>query len=102
MNGRSPDERQGAPDGGHAPAKNPGVYFRPMSQGIESNVDWTATSKPQGERVGPTLARRPISPDSTASEKRDVLDTLLGNHNLTASDVSGNDPYNATGRFFRR
>jgi hypothetical protein len=73
-----------------------------MSQGIESHIDWTATSKPQGKRVGPGLAGQPISPDVTASEKREVLDTLLGKHNLTASDVSGNDPYNTTGRFFRR
>jgi hypothetical protein len=30
------------------------------------------------------------------------MDTLLGANNLSASDVSGNDPYNATGRHFRR
>ena len=73
-----------------------------MSQGIESHGDWTATAMPRGEPVGPDLARRPHMSASTAPEQRDVLDTLLGKNNLTASDVSGNDPYNATGRHFRR
>lgn len=72
-----------------------------MNQGIESHIDWSGPSKPQGDRVGPGLARRPKSP-SVATEKRDVLDTLLGKNNLSASDISGNDPYNATGRHFRR
>jgi hypothetical protein len=31
------------------------------------------------------------------------MDTLLGNNELTSSfDAGGNDPYNATGRQFRR
>jgi hypothetical protein len=29
------------------------------------------------------------------------MDTLLGEHNLSAAEVSGSDPYNATGRHFR-
>jgi hypothetical protein len=33
---------------------------------------------------------------------RDVMNTLLGTNNLTASDLSGSDPYNSTGKFFRR
>jgi hypothetical protein len=37
-----------------------------------------------------------------APEKRNVMDTLLGKNNLSAADLSGNDPYNATGRHFRR
>jgi hypothetical protein len=73
-----------------------------MSQGIESHIDWTANAAPRGKRVGSGLAGRPDAQAPAASEKRDVMDTLLGKNNLTASDVSGNDPYNATGRFFRR
>lgn len=34
--------------------------------------------------------------------KRGVMDTLLGANNLSAQDAGGNDPYNATGRQFRR
>ena len=30
------------------------------------------------------------------------MDTLLGENNLSAYDAGGNDPYNATGRQFRR
>jgi hypothetical protein len=30
------------------------------------------------------------------------MDTLLGENNLSAIDASGADPYNATGRQFRR
>ena len=30
------------------------------------------------------------------------MDTLLGKNNLAALDESGSDPYNATGRQFRR
>jgi hypothetical protein len=30
------------------------------------------------------------------------MDTLLGEHNLAAPDEGGRDPYNATGRQFRR
>jgi hypothetical protein len=30
------------------------------------------------------------------------MDTLLGENKLTAVDIAGNDPYNATGRHFRR
>jgi hypothetical protein len=70
------------------------VYFRSMSQGIQSNS--------RGERVGPGLEHRPERPPSTAPEKRNVMDTLLGKNNLSAADLSGNDPYNATGRHFRR
>lgn len=71
-----------------------------MRQGIESHVDWTAPSKSQ--RVGPGLDARPNRQTSPSAAKRDVMDTLLGKNNLSAADVSGNDPYNATGRHFRR
>jgi hypothetical protein len=30
------------------------------------------------------------------------MDTLLGDNDLAAMDVGGSDPYNATGRQFRR
>jgi len=65
-----------------------------MSQEIESTA--------HGERVGPGLNTRPNPTQSTPSSKRDVMNTLLGKNNLAAADLSGNDPYNATGRHFRR
>ena len=73
-----------------------------MNQGIESHVDWTAPSKSHGERVGPGLNARSNRPPPAAAAKRDVMDTLLGKNNLSPTDLSGNDPYNATGRHFRR
>jgi hypothetical protein len=68
---------------------------------IENNVDWTAPSTPGNERVAPSLSRskKPAQPPATS---RSTLDKLLGDSNLTAYDASGNDPYNATGRQFRR
>ena len=68
---------------------------------IENNVDWTVPSTPGNERVVPSLsrARKPAEPPQP---KRTTLDKLLGDSNLTAFDPSGNDPYNATGRQFRR
>ena len=72
-----------------------------MSQGIESHIDWTAPSKVRSERGGPGSTHRPER-QAPSSDKRKVMDTLLGKNNLSASDVSGEDPYNATGRHFRR
>lgn len=68
--------------------------------GIDNHVDWTAAAKPNQEQVGPGLSRR--KPQRSDMSKRDVMDTLLGENKLTAIDPSGSDPYNATGRFFRR
>jgi len=68
-----------------------------MNPGIEANVDWTAA--PKGERVGPGLAGRQPPAQHTRSS---VMDTLLGESKLSAFDVAGTDPYNATGRHFRR
>jgi hypothetical protein len=69
-----------------------------MNQGIESHIDWTAPTKSRGERGGSgTNRQQPAAP-----EQRKVMDTLLGKNNLSATDVSGDDPYNATGRHFRR
>jgi hypothetical protein len=68
-----------------------------MNTGIDSNVDWTAA--PKVERVGPGRAARHPPTEHTRSS---VMDTLLGENKLTAVDIAGNDPYNATGRHFRR
>ena len=71
-----------------------------MSQGIESHIDWTAPSKSRGD---PSRSGSTSRPDrEPPSDKRKVMDTLLGKNNLSAADVSGEDPYNATGRHFRR
>jgi hypothetical protein len=72
-----------------------------MCPGNDNQVDWTATSTPQGERVAPSLAREP-RPRTVPLTRRSVMDTLLGENDLSALDVSGSDPYNATGRQFRR
>ena len=69
-----------------------------MNPGIEANVDWTAA--PKGERVGPGLATRNTHP--AQHTRSSVMDTLLGDTKLSAVDVAGNDPYNATGRHMRR
>ena len=73
------------------------VYFLSMS-GIENHVDWTAAATPRGGRAGPARGARPAGP----ATRRDVMDTLLGEHKLAAFDVSGSDPYNTTGKQFRR
>ncbi|HTU67199.1 MAG TPA: hypothetical protein VMF52_14720 [Steroidobacteraceae bacterium] len=67
---------------------------------IENHLDWTAASTPGGERVAPTLAR--AAAPAKPVQRRSVLETLLGDANLSASDAGGSDPYNATGRQFRR
>ena len=69
-----------------------------MNSGNEPNVDWTA-ARPRANVSDPgSRARAP--PANQA--KRNVMDTLLGQNKLSAYDASGNDPYNTTGRFFRR
>ena len=72
-----------------------------MSAGIDNNIDWTVPTTPSGERVAPSLSRR-NSPPATPQTRSSVMDTLLGKNNLAALDESGSDPYNATGRQFRR
>lgn len=72
-----------------------------MSSGIDNNIDWTAPATPSGERVAESLSRR-NPPRTAAQTKGSVMDTLLGKNNLVAIDESGSDPYNATGRQFRR
>jgi len=75
-----------------------------MSIGNDNQVDWTAAATPAGEAVVPSLSRnaKPAKPRVLPTTKRGVMDTLLGENNLAAHDAGGNDPYNATGRQFRR
>ncbi len=86
-----------------------------MSPEIENHIDWVAAATPIGEQVGPGLSprktARPAEParraanshgGTTTVSQRNVMDKLLGQNNLAAHDERGNDPYNATGRQFRR
>jgi hypothetical protein len=68
---------------------------------IENHVDWTAPANPGHERMAASLSRPKQQPEP-ARPGRSTLDKLLGDSKLTAYDSSGNDPYNATGRQFRR
>jgi hypothetical protein len=70
-----------------------------MTSGNDNQVDWTAASTPEGDHVVPGFTRQQKPRVHT---KRSVMDTLLGEHNLSASDAGGSDPYNATGKQFRR
>ena len=72
-----------------------------MSAGNDNQVDWTAAATPQGERVTSSLSR-PQKPRAVPQTKQSVMNTLLGENKLSASDAGGGDPYNATGRQFRR
>ena len=74
-----------------------------MSPGNDNQVDWTAAATPSGEGVAASLSRKAKpQPRVLPTTKRGVMDTLLGENNLSAVDAGGNDPYNATGRQFRR
>ncbi len=75
-----------------------------MSPGNDNQVDWTAAATPGGEHVGPGLSGRKHAKRAAPEThtRHSVMDTLLGENNLTAYDASGNDPYNTTGKFFRR
>lgn len=77
-------------------------YISAMCPGSENQVDWTAAAAPQGDRMVPSLSRQQDKPRVLPQTKRSVMDTLLGENNLSAMDASGGDPYNATGRQFRR
>jgi hypothetical protein len=72
-----------------------------MCPGNDNQVDWTGPVTPQGERVLPGLSRQQNA-RVVPNTRRSVMDTLLGQHDLSAIDVSGSDPYNSTGRQFRR
>ena len=71
-----------------------------MSPGNDNQVDWTAAATPS-EGVVQSLATK-ARPRVEPKTRRNVMDTLLGENNLSAVDAGGNDPYNATGRQFRR
>jgi hypothetical protein len=77
-----------------------------MNSGIENHVDWTAPSLPEGERLAQSApARKPVRPATSqprVATRGDVMNLLLGASKLSAADISGADPYNATGRHFRR
>jgi hypothetical protein len=81
--------------------------------GIDNNIDWTVPATPQGEQYGPGLTRKATfqamankaaanKAAAVAVSKHDVMDKLLGENKLAAVDAGGSDPYNATGRQFRR
>jgi hypothetical protein len=81
--------------------------------GIDNNIDWTAAATPQSEQYGPGLSRKSrfqalankaaqTKAAAVTMSRHDVMDKLLGENNLAAVDAGGNDPYNATGRQFRR
>jgi hypothetical protein len=96
-----PDERPDVADGRHPAVNKAGVYFVRMSPGSDNQVDWTAAATPQGDRLVPSLS--PQQPKRAIPQtKRSVMDTLLGENSLSAADTGGSDPYNATGRQFRR
>jgi len=87
-----------------------------MCPGNDNQVDWTAAATPQDERMGERVIDRPSrrvgegvlpslsrpKPRILPQTKRSVMDTLLGKNDLSAHDAGGSDPYNATGRQFRR
>jgi hypothetical protein len=102
MAGAPADERPGAPDDSHPAVIRAGVYFHPMSPGTDSQVDWTAAATPEGDRMVTSLSRQQPEPRVIPQTRRSVMDTLLGQNDLAAVDVAGGDPYNATGRQFRR
>ena len=102
MTGAPADERPDAADDGHPAVIKAGVYFHPMSPGTDNQVDWTAATTPQGDRMAPSLSRQQSKPRVTPQTRRSVMDTLLGENSLAAIDIGGGDPYNATGRQFRR
>ncbi len=66
----------------------------------ENDIQGTAPATPGGEGVLPSLARPRPAPKPAS--RNEVMDTLLGKHDLVALEASGSDPYNATGRHFRR
>jgi hypothetical protein len=89
-------------DHGHVAVMAGRVYFQPMNAANDNQVDWTAASTPSGD-AAPGLARNAkATPRALPTTRRGVMETLLGKNNLAAQDAGGSDPYNATGRQFRR
>ena len=83
------------------PPQTSAAYIEIMSPGDDNQVDWTAATTPQGERLHPGVSQPPKQ-GTVPLTKRNVLETLLGTNDLSAMDPGGGDPYNATGRHFRR
>ena len=75
-----------------------------MNPGNDNQVDWTAAGNSHDGVAGSLSRPAPprVEPRVDHKAKRDVMDTLLGENNLAAFEIGGNDPYNATGRQFRR
>ena len=69
-----------------------------MNAGTDNQAERIQPTAPVGEQYGPGLSGRVRKPVTG----QDVMDTLLGRNNLSAYDAAGSDPYNATGKFFRR
>ena len=80
------------------------AYISTMCPGNENQVDWSATATPQDDKVVegvlPSLSRPKARP--IPQTRHGVMNTLLGDNDLSAVDIGGSDPYNATGRQFRR
>jgi hypothetical protein len=72
-----------------------------MNAGIDPNIDWTAGAPPAAEQFGVSMSGRRKAPPMPHT-KASVMKELLGTQDLAAEDKPGSDPYNATGRFFRR
>ena len=72
-----------------------------MSPGNDNQVDWKAAATPD-ERLGPGLSGQKKRTPLQTHTRSSVMDTLLGENNLSAYDASGSDPYNATGKSFQR
>lgn len=72
-----------------------------MSSGNDNQVDWTAHGT-SDNRIRPARPAGWEQQTQATNTRGSVMDTLLGKNNLAAFDVSGGDPYNATGRFARR
>jgi hypothetical protein len=72
-----------------------------MNSGIENQVQSASPTGPAPEQAVPSPGRPAPARQATAGQ-RNVIDTLLGKNQLMALDGSGGDPYNATGRQFRR
>ena len=81
----------------HGP-RDPAYIFAMATR--NNDIQGTVLASPGGERVVPSLVRSRTAPKQAS--KDEVVDTLLGKHDLVALDESGRDPYNATGRHFRR
>lgn len=91
MSGRS--RATGDIHGPRDPANIPAMATR------NNDIQETVPATPGGEGVVPSLSPRPAP---KLVSKDEIVDTLLGKHDLVALDEAGRDPYNATGRHFRR